>query len=217
MIDETLPAGRKMFGSAVARAPNPGPNEAPQCTPPPPPCSTRPPSPTAPSGWSRPRSAPAPMPRTLWRCARCRCRSRCATARWRKASAPKATISACACWSAAARRWSRPTIWRPTAVRALAERAVAMARAAPEDKFAGLADDSQLAHDFPDLDLIDPRTAVGRAARAECARRRSRGDGGQGRRQVGRRLGLGRHRRHGAGDQPRFPRRLSRLQPRRCR
>ncbi len=39
---------------------------------------------------------------------------------------------------------------------ALAERAVAMARAAPEDKYAGLADASQLAHDFPDLDLIDP-------------------------------------------------------------
>jgi PmbA protein len=38
----------------------------------------------------------------------------------------------------------------------LAERAVAMARAAPEDKFAGLADPGLLAHDFPDLDLIDP-------------------------------------------------------------
>jgi PmbA protein len=38
----------------------------------------------------------------------------------------------------------------------LAERAVAMARAAPEDKYAGLADTSLLAHDFPDLDLIDP-------------------------------------------------------------
>jgi PmbA protein len=38
----------------------------------------------------------------------------------------------------------------------LAERAVAMAKAAPEDKFAGLADPSLLAHDFPDLDLIDP-------------------------------------------------------------
>src|SRR5664280_839227 len=38
---------------------------------------------------------------------------------------------------------------------ALAERAVAMARAAPEDKFAGLADEKLLAHDFPDLDLID--------------------------------------------------------------
>ena len=38
---------------------------------------------------------------------------------------------------------------------ALAERAVAMARAAPEDKYAGLADENLLAHDFPDLDLID--------------------------------------------------------------
>jgi PmbA protein len=37
----------------------------------------------------------------------------------------------------------------------LAERAVAMARAAPEDKFAGLADESALARQFPDLDLID--------------------------------------------------------------
>jgi PmbA protein len=39
---------------------------------------------------------------------------------------------------------------------ALAERAVAMARAAPEDRFAGLADGALLAHDFPDLDLLDP-------------------------------------------------------------
>src|SRR6185312_2050404 len=38
----------------------------------------------------------------------------------------------------------------------LAERAVAMARVAPEDKFAGLADESLLAHKFPDLDLLDP-------------------------------------------------------------
>jgi PmbA protein len=40
-------------------------------------------------------------------------------------------------------------------IAALAERAVAMARAAPEDKFAGLADERLLAHQFPDLDLID--------------------------------------------------------------
>jgi PmbA protein len=39
---------------------------------------------------------------------------------------------------------------------ALAERAVAMARAAPDDRFVGLAADAQLAHDFPALDLIDP-------------------------------------------------------------
>jgi PmbA protein len=43
-----------------------------------------------------------------------------------------------------------------TGAAALAARAVAMARAAPEDKFAGLADANLLAHDFPDLDLIDP-------------------------------------------------------------
>src|SRR6202451_50105 len=39
---------------------------------------------------------------------------------------------------------------------ALAERAVAMARAAPEDRFAGLADPALLARDFPALDLLDP-------------------------------------------------------------
>ncbi len=38
---------------------------------------------------------------------------------------------------------------------ALAERAVAMARVAPEDRFAGLADRAALARDIPDLDLID--------------------------------------------------------------
>jgi PmbA protein len=38
----------------------------------------------------------------------------------------------------------------------LAERAVAMARAAPEDRFAGLADASLLARQLPALDLIDP-------------------------------------------------------------
>jgi PmbA protein len=39
---------------------------------------------------------------------------------------------------------------------ALAERAVAMARVAPDDLFAGLADRERLAGDRPDLDLIDP-------------------------------------------------------------
>ena len=40
-------------------------------------------------------------------------------------------------------------------IAAFAQRAVAMARAAPEDKFAGLAEEALLAHDFPDLDLTD--------------------------------------------------------------
>src|SRR5258707_7203179 len=38
----------------------------------------------------------------------------------------------------------------------LAERAAAMAKAAPEDPFAGLADPARLARDVPDLDLLDP-------------------------------------------------------------
>jgi PmbA protein len=40
---------------------------------------------------------------------------------------------------------------------ALAARAVAMARVAPEDKFAGLADRELLVKTFPDLDLLDPQ------------------------------------------------------------
>jgi len=39
---------------------------------------------------------------------------------------------------------------------ALAERALAMARAAPEDRFAGLAEEALLARTFPALDLLDP-------------------------------------------------------------
>jgi PmbA protein len=56
----------------------------------------------------------------------------------------------------------------------LAERAVAMARAAPEDQFAGLADPGLLARAIPDLDLLDPALpSVGeleqRAHHAEAA------------------------------------------------
>ena len=40
----------------------------------------------------------------------------------------------------------------------LAERAVAMARVAPDDQYVGLADPALLAKNFPDLDLIDPVT-----------------------------------------------------------
>ncbi|MFB9264212.1 TldD/PmbA family protein [Bradyrhizobium erythrophlei] len=56
----------------------------------------------------------------------------------------------------------------------LAERAVAMARVAPDDKYVGLADPSLHARDFPDLDLLDrkiPSTAdlERRAMEAEAA------------------------------------------------
>src|SRR5881628_3260758 len=56
----------------------------------------------------------------------------------------------------------------------LAERAVAMARVAPDDKYVGLADPALLARDFPDLDLLDsnvPSTSEleRRALEAEAA------------------------------------------------
>jgi PmbA protein len=68
----------------------------------------------------------------------------------------------------------------PDGVAALAERAVAMAKAAPEDKFAGLADPRLLAKSFPDLDLVDAElpdvAALERAARqAEDAGRAVQG------------------------------------------
>ena len=97
---------------------------------------------------------------------------------------------------------------------ALAERAVAMARVAPEDQFAGLADASLLAHEFPDLDLIDPRAARRRARWKQHARAaESAGARREGRQQVRRRQRVGRHRRHGAGDEPRLSRRLCGLAP----
>jgi len=52
---------------------------------------------------------------------------------------------------------------------ALAERAVAMARTAPEDRFAGLAGPDELETAFADLDLLDP-VEVDAAALAERAR-----------------------------------------------
>ena len=56
----------------------------------------------------------------------------------------------------------------------LAERAVAMARAAPDDRFAGLADPSLLATKLPNLDLLDPEmpdveVLEARAREAEAA------------------------------------------------
>src|SRR5262245_24738737 len=59
-------------------------------------------------------------------------------------------------------------------VNELAQRAVAMARVAPDDPYAGLADPARIARDIPDLDLLDPELpSVGeleqRAKRAEAA------------------------------------------------
>jgi PmbA protein len=57
---------------------------------------------------------------------------------------------------------------------ALVERAVAMARAVPEDSFCGLADPDQIAQGWPKLDSVDPdeptaETLIERAAAAEDA------------------------------------------------
>jgi PmbA protein len=43
-----------------------------------------------------------------------------------------------------------------TSAATLAERAVAMARVAPDDPYAGLADADRITQQFPDLDLVDP-------------------------------------------------------------
>ncbi len=56
----------------------------------------------------------------------------------------------------------------------LVQRAVAMAKAAPEDKYCGVAEPSEIARSFPDLDLADPdepapQALIDRAAAAEGA------------------------------------------------
>jgi PmbA protein len=59
---------------------------------------------------------------------------------------------------------------RAADAKTLAERAVAMARVAPEDEFAGLADPALLAKSIPDLDLLDPNMpGVDELERAEQA------------------------------------------------
>ncbi len=58
---------------------------------------------------------------------------------------------------------------------ALAERAVAMARVAPEDRFAGLAEPERLAREIPDLDLTDPELPS--VARLEALARSAEGAG----------------------------------------
>ncbi|MCL6706084.1 TldD/PmbA family protein [Pseudomonas sp. R2.Fl] len=53
-------------------------------------------------------------------------------------------------------------------LKALAERAVSMARVSPEDPFAGLADEQDIARSYPDLELFDP-TEVSSEALTEAA------------------------------------------------
>jgi PmbA protein len=65
---------------------------------------------------------------------------------------------------------------RAGALDALVERAIAMARAVPEDPYCGLADPGDIARSWPELDLVDavepaPETLIARAAAAEDAAR----------------------------------------------
>ena len=89
------------------------------------------------------------------RCARSRWRSRCATGAVEETERAESDVGL------------RVLVGRRQAVvstndlasddaAALAERAVAMARVAPDDQYVGLADPSLLAREFPDLDLLDP-------------------------------------------------------------
>jgi PmbA protein len=64
----------------------------------------------------------------------------------------------------------------PQALEELVQRAVAMARAVPEDPYCGLADPDQIARDWPALDSVDPdepapEVLIERAKRAEEAAR----------------------------------------------
>jgi PmbA protein len=68
----------------------------------------------------------------------------------------------------------------PSALREAAERAIAMARVAPEDPYCGLADPADIARTVPELDICDPaeptaEMLVERAARAEDAARAIKG------------------------------------------
>lgn len=68
----------------------------------------------------------------------------------------------------------------PAAVAALAERAVAMARAVPEDEFCGLAEPGEIAKSLPEIDMFDPsepsaEALIGRARAAEDAARAVKG------------------------------------------
>ena len=103
---------------------------------------------------------------------------------------------------AASRRWCRPTISWPMS-HTLAERAVAMARIAPEDKYAGLADPVAAGEGIPGARSARSRCSVGRGAGTPRAGGRSRGPCGEGRHKIRRRFGVRGHRRHGAGDQHR--------------
>ena len=98
-------------------------------------------------------------------------------------------------------------------VQALAERAVAMARGRARGQVCRPRRPGAAGQELSRTRPGRPRAARCRGAGGAGAARRGRRPRREGREQVGRRVGLGRHRRHGAGHQPRLFRRLSRLAP----
>ena len=98
----------------------------------------------------------------------------CATATSRNPSAPRATTSGSRVLVGHKQAVVSTNDLRGDGFDVLAERAVAMARAAPDDRFAGLADPSLLATKLPNLDLLDPEmpdveVLEARAREAEAA------------------------------------------------
>ena len=125
------------------------------------------------------------------------------------------TMSACASSSAGARRWSRPT----TSTR--------MSRSSPSAPSPWPRSRPRIAspaspiaassrRPFPISILSIPNCRPSPCWNNARARRKRRARG-QGREQIGRRVGLRRHRRHGAGDERRLSRRLSRARSTACR
>ena len=92
----------------------------------------------SPNVWWRRPCAPAPMPPTRSRCARSRSASKCATARSKKASVRKRRCRPARAVGSPGRGVDQRL--SSDGVASLADGAVAMARAAHEDRFAGLAD-----------------------------------------------------------------------------
>jgi PmbA protein len=60
------------------------------------------------------------------------------------------------------------TDFKPDALKEVVERAVAMAKAAPEDPYCGIADPDMLATDVPTLDICDPVEPAGDALVDAC-------------------------------------------------
>ena len=134
------------------------------------------------SAWSRRPNAPAPMRPMRSRCAASRRASRCATAASRNPSAPRATMSACACWSGQRQAVVSTNDVSGDGIAKLAERAVAMARVAPDDKYVGPCRSRRCWRaNFPSSICSIPHVPSTAELERRAVRGRSRGACGQGR------------------------------------